>query len=81
MESFNESTQKLNEWVRKQRNFVDGVQLLIAKLEELNKIRDYGEQFWQGTKDKMEEGVGIITKGHKHSIRSLLRLTVNSMVA
>ncbi len=42
MESFNESTQKLNEWVRKQRNFVDGVQLLIAKLEELNKIRDYG---------------------------------------
>lgn len=63
MESFNESTQKLNEWVRKQRNFVDGVQLLITKLEELNKIRDYGEQFWQGTKDKMEEGVGIITKG------------------
>lgn len=63
MELFNKSTQSLNEWVRKQRNFVDGVQLLIAKLEELNKIRDYGEQFWKGTKDKMEEGVGIITKG------------------
>ena len=63
MESFNESTQKLNEWIRKQRNFVDSVQFLIAKLEELNKIRDYGEQFWQGTKNKMEEGVSIITKG------------------
>lgn len=63
MELFNESTKTLNEWVRKQRNFVDGVQLLIAKLEELNKIRDYGEQFWQGTKDKMEEGVGILTRG------------------
>ena len=63
MDSFNESTKALNEWVRKQRNFVDGVQLLIAKLEELNKIRDYSEQFWQGTKDKMEEGVGIITRG------------------
>ena len=63
MESFNESTKTLNEWVRKKRNFVDGVQLLIAKLEELNKIRDYGEQFWQGTKDKMEEGVGILTRG------------------
>ena len=63
MESFNESTKTLNEWVRKQRNFVDGVQLLIAKLEELNKIRDYGEQFWQGTKDKMDEGVGILTRG------------------
>lgn len=63
MELFNESTRSLNEWVRKQRNFVDGVKLLIAKLEELNKIRDYGEQFWQETKDKMEEGVGIITRG------------------
>ena len=63
IELFNKSTQSLNEWVRKQRNFVDGVQLLIAKLEELNKIRDYGELFWKGTKDKMEEGVGIITKG------------------
>ncbi len=63
MESFNEATKTLNEWVRKQRNFVDSVQLLIAKLEELNKFRDYGEQFWQGTKEKMEEGVGIISKG------------------
>lgn len=63
MESFDESTKTLNEWVRKQRNFVDGVQLLIAKLEEINKIRDYGEQFWKGTKDKMEEGVGILTRG------------------
>ena len=63
MESFNESTKTLNEWVRKQRNFVDGVQLLIAKLAELNKIRDYGDQFWKGTKDKMEEGVGILTRG------------------
>lgn len=63
MESFNESTKTLNEWVRKQRNFVDGVQLLIGKLEELNKIRDYGEQFWKGTKDNMEEGVGILARG------------------
>ncbi|MFG6426808.1 MAG: hypothetical protein K1W14_10455 [Muribaculaceae bacterium] len=63
MESYNESTKALNEWVRKQRNFVDSVQMLIAELEELNKIRDYGEKFWQGTKEKMEEGVGIISKG------------------
>lgn len=63
MESFSESTRTLNEWIRKQRNFVDGVQVLIAKLEELNKIRDYGEQFWKGTKDKMEEGVNIIARG------------------
>ena len=63
MEKFDESTKALNDWVRKQRNFVDGVQLLIEKLDELNKIRDYGEQFWKSTKDKMEEGVSIITQG------------------
>lgn len=63
MQSFDESTKSLNEWIRKQRNFTDGVQVLIAKLEELNKIRDYGEQFWKGTKDKMEEGVNIIAQG------------------
>ena len=63
MLAFDESTRALNEWVRKQRNFVDGVQLLIAKLDELNKIRDYGEQFWQSTKTSMEEGVSIISKG------------------
>ena len=38
MLQFEESTKSLNEWVRKQRNFVDGVQILIQKLEELNKI-------------------------------------------
>lgn len=63
MISFNEATNALNEWVRKQRNFVDSVQVLILKLDELNKIRDYGDQFWQSTKTKMEEGIGIISNG------------------
>lgn len=45
MEAFEASTKALNEWVRKQRNFVDGVTLLIEKLEELAKIKDYNEQF------------------------------------
>lgn len=65
MEQFSESTKALNNWVRKQRNFVDGVQQLIEKLDELNKMRDYGEQFWQGTKRNLEEGVGFISKGSK----------------
>ena len=63
MAAFDESTRLLNEWVKKQRNFADSVQVLIAKLEELDKIRDYGEYFWKGTKEKMEEGVGIISRG------------------
>lgn len=63
LQSFDESTKALNEWVRKQRNFVDQVKVLIARLEELDKIRDYGEEFWKGTKANMEEGVNIISRG------------------
>ena len=63
MVKFDDSTSKLNEWVRKQRDFVDSVQMLMAKLEEIGKIKDYGGEFWKETKNKMEEGVGIIKNG------------------
>ena len=63
IEAFEESTTALNNWVRKQRNFVDGVTLLIKKLEDLSKIKDYNEEFWKGTKKQMEDGVSIISKG------------------
>lgn len=65
MQSFDETTSRLNEWVKKQRDFNEGVQVLIAKLDELNKIRDYGEQFWSDTKRHMDEGIGIIKQGSK----------------
>lgn len=74
MESFGASTKALNAWVRKQRNFVDGVTLLIDKLEEIAKIKDYGQEFWQGTKKNMEEGVGIIKQGSMTLQRSLVDL-------
>ena len=59
MQMFDQSTRVLNEWIRKQRNFVDGVTLLVQKLEELNKIRDYNEAFWKDTKQKLEEDTCI----------------------
>ena len=74
MESFDASTKALNGWVRKQRNFVDGVTLLIEKLEEIAKIKDYGQEFWQGTKKNMEEGVGIIKQGSMTLQQSLADL-------
>lgn len=76
MESFDESTKSLNEWVRKQRHFVEGVTALIAKLEELDKIRDYGEHFWKDTKQNMEEGVSIIANGSKTLNTQLKELDV-----
>ena len=63
MESFDSSTKALNEWVKKQRHFVDGVQMLIEKLDEISKIKDYNEQFWQGTKRSLEEGLNVIKNG------------------
>lgn len=71
MESFDASTKALNEWIRKQRNFVDGVTMLIEKLEELGKIKDNNEQFWAGTKKSLEEGVGILRQGSQ-TLRSSL---------
>lgn len=63
MKLFEESNKMLNDWVKKQRNFVEGVQQLIQKLDELNALRNYNEQFWQSTKKSMEEGVGILSSG------------------
>ena len=62
MTKFDESTDKLNDWVRKQRNFVDAVVQLMSKLEEINKINDYSSQFWKETKKGMDDSVGMIKK-------------------
>ncbi|MCH5307482.1 MAG: hypothetical protein J1E37_05325 [Prevotella sp.] len=62
-EQFDAATKSLNDWVKKQRNFVDGVLVLTKKLEEIAKIKDYGEEFWKGTREQMEEGISIIKGG------------------
>lgn len=62
-EQFDASTKALNNWVKKQRNFVDAVSLLIQKLDDLNKIRNYGEEFWRETRSEMNKTVSTITDG------------------
>lgn len=63
MESFDQSTRQLNDWVKKQRNFTDAVAILIQKLEEINEMKNYASQFWQDTKQGMNDAVGIIKNG------------------
>lgn len=60
MQKFDDSTNVLNEWVRKQRDFVEGVTLLINKLDEINKINDYSEEFWKNTKKGLNDAVSAI---------------------
>lgn len=74
MESFDESTRKLNDWVKKQRNFNDAVSVLIQKLEEINEMRNYASTFWQDTKAGMNEAVGIIQNGSQTLNRQLTGL-------
>ena len=46
-------TQNLNKWVDKQRNFADSVNDLIKKLEDLDKLRDYSNDFWAEAKKNL----------------------------
>lgn len=74
MESFDQSTKQLNEWVRKQRNFSDSVAVLIQKLEELNEMRNYASTFWQETKQGMNDAVGIVKDGSEQLNRQITGL-------
>lgn len=74
MESFDESTRKLNEWIKHQRNFSDAVKDLINKLEEINEIRNYASSFWRDTKDGMNAAVGIIKGGSETLNQQLTNL-------
>ena len=64
-EAFDETTEKLNTWVRNQMNFSDSVAKLLTRLESIDKIKDINEVFWENTKKQLNEGVGIIEKASK----------------
>lgn len=64
-EAFDETTNKLNSWVRNQMNFSDSVAKLLTRLEEIERIKDINEMFWENTKKQLNEGVGIIEKSSR----------------
>ena len=74
MESFDQSTRQLNDWVKKQRNFSDAVAVLIQKLEELNEMRNYASTFWKDVREGMNTAVGIVKNGTTELNRQLTGL-------
>lgn len=74
MESFDQSTRQLNEWVKKQRNFSDSVAVLIQKLEELNEMRNYASTFWRETKQGMNDAVSIVKTGSTELNQQIVEL-------
>jgi hypothetical protein len=59
-DAFDETTNKLNNWVRNQMNFSDSVAKLLIRFEEIEKIKDINEVFWNNTKQQLNEGVNVI---------------------
>ena len=64
-EAFDGTTNKLNDWVRNQMNFSDSVAKLLTRLEEIDRIKDINEVFWENTKKQLNEGVSVIEKASK----------------
>ncbi len=61
-DAFDETTNKLNDWVRNQMNFTDSIAKLLTRLEEIDRIKDINEVFWDNTKKQLNEGVSVIEK-------------------
>ena len=74
MTEFKDAQSSLNEWVRKQRNFVEAVQALIKKLEEISNINDYSKEFWKQTKSGMNDSLAIIQQGSRSLMRDIQNL-------
>ena len=74
MTEFKDAQSSLNEWVRKQRNFVEAVQALIKKLEELSNINDYSKEFWKQTRSGMNDSLAIIQQGSRSLMNDIQNL-------
>lgn len=61
-ESFDETTSKLNDWVRTEKNFKESAQILIVKLEE---FRDFNGDVWDKYRKEMTKAVSIVKETSK----------------
>ena len=46
-------------------NFTDSVAKLLTRLEEIDRIKDINEVFWDNTKKQLNEGVSVIEVASK----------------
>ena len=56
-ESFDETTKKLNDWVKTEKKFKEAAQILIIKLEE---FRDLNGDVWEKYRKEMSKAVSIV---------------------
>ena len=56
-DSFDETTSKLNDWVKTEKNFKEAAQILITKLED---FRDFNGDVWDKYRNEMKKAVSIV---------------------
>mgnify|MGYP001267187967 FL=1 len=64
--AYNEATNKLQSWMEKQKNFNDSIDKLFIKLEQVEKIKDINEVFWQNLKKQLNEAIGTIESANRN---------------
>ena len=62
-QSVKDSSNDLNNWIEKQNSFNESYTLLMNRLEEIDKIKDINEVFWNDTRKKLNEGVQLLSNG------------------
>ena len=60
--TFDKTTNKLNEWVKNQMNFNEGVAVLIHKLNDVKNVKDINEIFWKNFEIQLNKGVSTLEK-------------------
>lgn len=60
--TLNTASSDLASWIQRQKNFAIGVEHLLTKLDEINKIKDYGSDFWKETRRQFSEGINLLTE-------------------
>lgn len=75
--AFENTTHKLNEWVKNQMGLTDSVTVLISKLEKIDNIEDINERFWKDIKKNMNEGISIIKNANEKLASDLDNINEN----
>lgn len=60
--AFDETTNKLNNWVKNQMNFTDSVAVLLTKLEDVKNVKDINEVFWKNFEKQLNTSMNQIEK-------------------
>lgn len=60
--AFDKTTNKLNDWVKNQMNFNEGVAVLIHKLEDVKNVKDINEIFWNNFEKQLNQALTSLNK-------------------